>query len=195
MLFTAKVVEMNTTGVMLIKVGVVVFVFVAISLFTPSLAFLVPFFLLAMLALIIITAVVTKGNLSSYILENDLIVFDTEMQICHLIFPMNEIRNLQFEFKSFNGMIYPTYETETDLANSQNYGLENIISFLYKKQRFEYRFYIQSQQHFYSFVQMLEQLYVCHVTFKERNWKGHTFLMQNVNAKQYQQLMRKYQPY
>jgi len=192
MLFAAKVVEPNANGTMLIKVGVVALVFIVITLIVPSLGFLAPFFLLAVLLLVIITAIVTKGNLSSYKLENDLVVFDSEMQICHIVFPMDEVTGLKFEFKSFNGMIYPTYNTETDLANSRDYGLDNRISFRYKKQYFEYKFYVQSQQHFFNFVQILEKLYESHVPFEEQNWKGKTFMMQNVNELQYEKLIRKY---
>ncbi|MES2776634.1 MAG: hypothetical protein V4722_20825 [Bacteroidota bacterium] len=195
MLFATKLVESNATGMMLIKVSVLAMIFMFICLLLPTLSFLAPFFLVFLLILIIGTAIFTKGNLSSYKLENDLVVFDTEIQISQIVFPMDELKELKFYFMSFNGMRFPTYETETDIGSSRNYGLENRISFRYKKQKFDYKFYVQSQQHFHSFVQMLEQLYVSHINFGEQNWKGKTFLMQNVTEEQYQHLMRKYQHY
>ncbi|MEO7313465.1 MAG: hypothetical protein ABIX01_23990 [Chitinophagaceae bacterium] len=189
MLFAAKVVERNASGAMLIRVGFVTLTFVLVSMSVPSLSFLAPFFFVTMLLLIIITGIVTRGNLSSYKMENDLYVFDSELQICHLVFPMAEVKELQFSFDSYNGMTSNTNRTGND---SNSFGLGNRLSFRYKKQFFEYDFYVQSQQHYHHFVQMLDMLYIGHINFEERNGKGKTFMMHNVTDEQYQKLKSKY---
>ena len=195
MLFAAKVVEKGVIGLTIITVGVITFIFIIPTMIIPSLEYLTPFFLAALILFVIVAAVVFKGDVSSYKLENDLYIFDSEIQICHIVFPMDEVQELKFSFRSFYGMIFPGYDTEPDPAYSRSYGLDNRISFKYKNQHFNYKFYIHSQQHFFQFRDMLEQLYIQQVVFEENNYQGKTFMMHNVNDAELRILQRKYQRY
>lgn len=189
MLFTAKVVEDRSVGKILLRVGGIGFAFVIVCLVIPSLQPIAPFFALSTLLIVIVTAIIYRGNIASYELVNDLFVFEDGMQICRILFPYNEITQLSFEFQSYQ------HETDYRLARTnepQSFGIGNNLSFTYRNQKFKYQFYLQNRQHYIQFVQMLEQLYEHQVSFGERNLKGKTFLMRNVNDQQLQSLKSHY---
>lgn len=189
MVFSAKVVENRGVGKLMLQIGVIGFVFIIVSLLIPSLQSITPFFAVALLFIIIIIAIINKGDVSSYKMVDDLIVFGDGMQICKIIFLYNEITNLHFEFQSYHDAIDYRLAKTHEL---QSFGIGNNLSFIYRNQKFRYQFYLQSRQHYVQFVQMLEQLYYNKISFEEKNLKGKTFLMRNVNDDQLQSLKKHY---
>lgn len=168
-----------------------------ICLFTPSLAQYTHYVFLAIIFTPAFGFLLNKGELSVYKLDKDFIVYEKHFEVETFIFDFKEIKNLIFHFESFQNMYPNCYETDPDAglkrtAGSRIYGLANTIAFSYKSQMFNYRFYVQNQAHFFEFVQMLEYLYISHINFNEENWYGKTFLMQNVNAAEYDNLLAKY---
>ncbi len=189
MLFTAKVVEDRSVGKMLLRIGCIGFAFMIVCLLIPSLQGIASFFGISTLLVIIITAIIYRGNIASYQLVNDLLVFEDGMQICRILFPYKELTQLCFEFQSYQHEAdYRTARTN----ESQSFGIGNNLSFIYRNQKFRYQFYLQNHQHYVQFVQMLEQLYEHRISFGERNLKGKTFLMRNVNDEQLQSLKSHY---
>lgn len=190
MLFRAKIVEDHGVGKLLLRLGGIGFIFILISLAIPSLQSISPFFAIALLLTVFITAIIYKGDLSSYKMVNDIFVYVDGMQICRIQFPYTELSKLQFEFQSYqNATDYRVAKT----GEPQSFGIGNNLSFIYRNQKFSYQFYLQSRQHYVQFVQMLEQLYNHKISFEEKNLKGKTFLMRNVNDDQLQSLKKHYQ--
>jgi len=192
MLFAAKVVEPNANGVLLFRLAMIAAVFIIVSMSVESLNFLAPFFLAAALLMLIISAIFSKSDLSSYKLEKNLIIFDDEMQISGFVFPVKELSKIHFVYRTYCNL--DEYTPKRNKLEKNDLGLNNELSFVYKKQQFNYDFYIQSYNHYLNFVNMLEQLYLYQVSFTEENYYGKTFMMRNVDDVAYEQLKRKYQP-
>jgi hypothetical protein len=189
MLFSAKVMEDRAAGKIMIAASFVGVVFILLGMLLPSLNDTVPFFIVGMVVFVVVMSILFKGDLSSYRLANDLYIYVDGMQISKLIFPFAELSELKFEFQSYQEN--DNYRTQPKRTR-QSYGLGNNLSFTYKNQHFHYQFFLQSRQHYVSFVQMLEQLYEHGIGFSETNLKGKTFLMQNVNEEQLVLLKRRY---
>ena len=189
MLFNAKVVEDRNAGKILLRVGGIGFFFVIVSLVIPTFQSIAPFFAISTLLIVTVTAIIYRGDVASYEMVNDLFVFEDGMQICRILFPYKELTQLNFEFQSYQ------HETDYRVARTneaQSFGIGNSLSFMYRNQKFRYQFYLQNHQHYVQFVQMLEQLYEHKINFGERNLKGKTFLMRNVNDEQLQSLKSHY---
>lgn len=189
MLFNAKVVEDRNAGKMLLRVGGIGFAFVIVALVIPSLQIIAPFIAITTLLIVIVTAIIYRGDIASYEMVNDLFVFEDGMQICRFLFPYSELTKLSFEFQSYQKNVDYRQARTHEL---QSFGIGNNLSFVYRNQKFKYQFYLQSHQHYVQFVEMLEQLYDHRINFDERNLKGKTFLMRNVNDEQLQSLKSHY---
>jgi len=190
MLFASKVVEDNTAGITMTRIGIIGIIFIMVSLLIPTFNALTPFFVAGLILSVIIAAIVYRGDLSSYKMEKDIFIFDEEMQISGFVFPLEELSKLEFSMGSYSNMnALGLGESE---QKKNEYGISNNVSFHYKSQDFNYQFYLKNQQHFHQFINMLEQLYLNRIHFKEKNFKGKTFLMRNVNDEQYKVLTRKY---
>ena len=190
MLFASKVVEDNAAGITMIRIGIIGIVFIIVSLLIPTLNGITPFFVAALVLSVVVAAIVYKGDLSSYKMEKNIYVFEEEMQISGFVFPLNELTKLKFSMGSYSNMNALGLGESEEKKNE--YGTENDVSFHYKSQDFKYQFYLKNEKHFHQFINMLEQLYLNKVRFEEKNFKGKTFLMRNVNEEQYRVLIRKY---
>jgi hypothetical protein len=182
-------VEDQPAGKLMIRVAVVGVIFIFLGMLLPSLQDIVPLFIVGLVLSIIVMAIITKGDLSSYKIVNDIHVFVDGMRIKQLVFPFDEVSKLSFEFQSYHEA--ETYHNRGK-RGQKSYGLGNGLSFRYRQQNFTYQFYLQSPQHYKAFVNMLEILYENNIPFSENNLHGPTYLMQNVNNDQLALIRRQY---
>ena len=65
MLFTAKLVEDQPAGKIMIRIAVVGVVFIFLGMLLPSLQDIVPFFIIGLVLSIVVMAIITKGGISA----------------------------------------------------------------------------------------------------------------------------------
>lgn len=198
LLFSTQLVTTNKKGIWVFLIGTFGFLAVIVCIIVPSLMQYTGYLLVASLVGIAIGFVVTKGDVASYHMNEKLLVYTEHIAMNNFVFPFTEIKNLEFVFCSFQGMRKYSYEPDPDADlkythGTQVYGIDNSISFVYKGKTFNNNFYVRNQQHFFQFVQMLEQLYIHKISFTEKNWHGPTFMMNNVSNEKYRNLKRQYE--
>jgi|GEM_PF-1769824 len=185
MLFITKVVSFSHKNVNIKLLALLGFFIFELSLFVQSLQVYSGYVLVVLMSGIVLSAIFSKNSLAPFDLKDDMVVYEDQIVISNIIFPFTEITNLDFSFVAFQGMSEYSYAADADASSKPTsgircHGIDNVVSFRYKNQRFHYRFYVQSRKHFLQFVSMLEQFYALHIDFTESNTHGKTFGMSNV---------------
>jgi hypothetical protein len=194
-LFSAKVVGINNY-----LLSIMLFAFIGgcivllLIMLTPIDGQLACYIFLVIILLTVVAVLFSKNGLSIKTSNEKFFVYEDHLEIGQLIFPFIELADLEFSFTSFVRMKKHAYEPnpEADYENDVEDGTNNSVSFLYRNQTYNYSFLVESQQRFFVFVQMLEQLYMNQINFLEKNWYGKTFMMRNVTDEQYQELKQAY---
>ena len=178
MLFITKIVSFSRRNVHIKLLALLGFVIFEISLFVVEFQVYSGYILAVLMSSIVMAAIFSKNSLAPYSLEKDMVVYEDRFVISNIIFPFQEIKNLDFHFVAFKGMSASSYyaDSEADVkitSGTRVHGIENVVSFQYKNQHFAYQFYVNGRKHFLQFISMLKQFHALHINFTENNglWK------------------------
>jgi hypothetical protein len=91
-----------------------------------------------------------------YRIDTEIFHMDEEKIVIGIVvYPLQEISNLEFRYHAFNGQSPYGYYTET--AGEAKYGISNRVSFTYRKMNVNARFYLADEQHANWFFQYVRQ--------------------------------------
>jgi hypothetical protein len=156
--FQAYIVIANmNSGLKICYTGIAIF-FICPIVYYIGFSKLLPPCLLLGLALVIIGAMVTKGDFAAYIITEKILTITVDsFQVGTLICPVKELSNIVFHYDSFNNQSF---------SGNVKYGISNTVSFNYMNQSFELSFSLANKAHADNFLGMLNELKSYGIPFK-----------------------------
>lgn len=163
--FQAYIVIANmNSGLKICYTGIAIFLISPIVHYIGFRELLPPCLLLG-LALVIIGAIVTKGDFAAYIITEKILTITVDtFQVGTLICPVKELSNIVFHYDSFNNQSSSGYYTEH--SGNVKYGISNTVSFNYMNQSFELSFSLANKAHADNFLAILNELKSYGISFK-----------------------------
>jgi len=136
----------------------------------------------ACIVLIVVFAVVLKGNIQLYGLSSDkLIITPDTIKIKDQSWDIKNIRNLVFNVDSYAGM---DYKVQGGGLNTSD-GLRNMVSFTANGKKIQYNFFLESAAQTTRLCSIFKEFYVRHTPFIEKDMYGYqTYLMRQLSTEE-----------
>jgi hypothetical protein len=141
---------------------------------------------IAGILLVLAGAFIAKGNISIVGLSgDDLVVTPEKICLGKEEYPMQKVKELDFDVNGFNGMQDPYSSYKLD-------GMGNQIKFLYEGSTVKSQFYLNSQEHVRQLGELFKSFYEQHVPFVERTGRTRTYLFRDLDEAGLAEFKKKY---
>lgn len=142
------------------------------------------------IAVVVIGAVIARGDVRNYGLSPDELVVSPEgITVGSVFYPLRMVRNMNFNVEAYNGL----YVNDGAMVSGSNSdGMTNDLTFESGSGRVSVGFYLESKAHVQQLGLVFEAWYRAHVPFIERNRGRQTYLFQHLSGVELEEFKRKY---
>ncbi|GGB19277.1 hypothetical protein [Puia dinghuensis] len=149
-----------------------------------------PYVFGAGIAVVIIGAVVARGDVRNYGFSADDLVVSTEgITVGAVHYPLRMVRNMNFNVEAYNGL----YVNDGAMVSGSNSdGMTNDLSFESGSGKVSVGFYLDSKEHVQQLGLVFDAFYRAHLPFIERNRGRQTYLFQHLSGVALEEFKRKY---
>lgn len=142
------------------------------------------------IAIVIIGAVIAKGDVSNYGLsEEELTVSVKGITIAGQFFAMEQISQMDFNAEAFAGRYM---NDGAMISGTSSDGMTNGLRFEANGKPVTCGFFLSSQVHVLELGAVFEEFYQRHIPFIERNKSTRTYLFQILNPQQVEEFKKRY---
>lgn len=142
------------------------------------------------IAIVVIGAVIAKGDVSNYGLsEEELIVSINGITISGQYYPMGQISNMDFNAEAFAGRYM---NDGAMISGTSSDGMTNTLRFESDGKAVTCGFFLSSQAHVLELGAVFEEFYERHIPFIERNKSTRTYLFQILSPQQVEEFKKRY---
>lgn len=142
------------------------------------------------LAVVIIGAVIARGDVSNYGLsEEELVVSENGITIGGQHYPLNQISKMDFNVEAYAGRYM---NDGAMISGTSSDGMTNQLQFESDGKTVVCGFFLSSQTHVFELGGVFDELYVRHIPFIERNKSTRTYLFQILSEQQVVEFKRRY---
>ena len=157
--------------------------------FIPSLDSYIPYVFGTGIAVVIIGAVIARGDVRNYGLsQQELIVSTAGIKVGDIFYPMKMIRSIDFNVEAYDGL----YVNDGAMVSGSNSdGMTNDLQFESGGAVVKCGFYL-SKQHVQQLAGVFDTFYQLHIPFVERNRSRRTYMLRMLNERELEEFKRKY---
>jgi len=161
-----------------------------VLVFIPSMTDYIPYVFGSGIAIVVIGAVIARGDVSRYGLsEEDLVINKTGIGVGTKSFPMIQIRNMDFDVQAYAGM----YVNDGAMVSGSNSdGMTNSLQFEANGVKVSCGFFLENPQHVQQLGFLFNEFYERHIPFVERNKSTRTYMFQQLSDRELVEFKRKY---
>jgi hypothetical protein len=161
-----------------------------VLVFIPGMNGYIPYVFGGGIAIVVIGAVIARGDVRSYGLsEEDLVVSASGFTVGPIHYPLQMVRGIDFNVEAFNGM----YVNDGAMVSGSNSdGMTNSLTFESGGAKVECGFYLHSKEHVQQLAALLSELYERHIPFVERNRSTRTYLFRVLNERELEEFKARY---
>ena len=168
--------------------------FIAVSslalVFIPGMGGYIPYVFGGGIVIVVIGAVIARGDMRSYGLSNeDLVVNADGITVGAIHYPMRLVREMNFNVEAYNGMYV---NDGAMVSGSKSDGMTNDLSFKVGGGKVACGFYLDSKEHVAQLGVLFDAFYRGHVPFIERNRSRRTYLFQMLNERELEEFKKRY---
>jgi hypothetical protein len=158
--------------------------------FIPSLEDYIPYVFGGGIAVVVIGAVIARGDVRNYGLSAaELVVCSEGISVGPMFYPLTMITDLDFNVEAYNGL----YVNDGAMVSGSNSdGMTNDVSFKAGGAKVMCGFYLDSKQHVQQLALLFDEFYRRRVPFVERNKSRRTYLLQYLNERELEEFKRRY---
>jgi len=161
-----------------------------ICVFIPGFQDYIPWVFGTGVVVVVIGAFIAKGDITDYGLsEEDLVVNTNGISVGGQYYPMNQVRDLDFNVEGFAGM---HVDDNAMPVGASSDGMTNQLLFKVDGRKITVGFYLESGMHARQLGAVFEELYERHIPFIERNKSNRTYLFQYLSPEELQEFKKKY---
>lgn len=161
-----------------------------LMVFIPGMNGYIPYVFGGGIAVVVIGAVIARGDVRSYGLsDQDIIVNGNGITVGPIRYPMQLVSNLDFNVEAFNGM----YVNDGAMVSGSNSdGMTNSLTFESGGAKVDCGFYLDSREHVQQLAMLFEEFYERHLPFVERNRSKRTYMLRFLNDRELEEFKAKY---
>jgi len=161
-----------------------------ILVFIPSLSDYIPYVFGTGIAVVVIGALIARGDVATYGLsEEDLVVGSAGIDVGGRHYPLNQVANLDFDVQAYAGLYM---NDGAMVAGSSSDGMTNRLSFEAGGKTITCGFFLESPVHVQQLGLLFNEFYERHIPFIERNRSTRTYMFQILSEKELVEFKRKY---
>jgi hypothetical protein len=156
----------------------------------PGMSGYIPYVFGGGIAIVIIGAVIARGDVRSYGLsEENLVVSPAGITIGAVHYPMRMVSEMDFNVEAFNGM----YVNDGAMVSGSNSdGMTNSLTFQSGGAKVDCGFYLESKEHVQQLAALFHDFYERHIPFVERNRSTRTYMFKVLNERELEEFKRQY---
>ena len=168
--------------------------FIALSslllVFIPPLEEYIPWVFGIGIAVVILGAVIAKGDVTDYGLsEQDLAISLRGIAVGDQVYPMDRVRNMDFDVQAYEGM----YVNDGAMVSGSNSdGMTNHLRFEVDGRTISCGFFLKNTQHVQQLGLLFLAFYEGHVPFVEHNKSNRTYMFQVLSEKELEAFKKKF---
>jgi hypothetical protein len=158
--------------------------------FIPGMKVYYPYVFGGGIALVVIGAVIARGDVRNYRLSaEELVVSLAGITVGAVHYPMSMVRDVDFNVEAFNGM----YVNDGAMVSGSNSdGMTNSLTFVSGGGKVECGFYLHNKEHVQQLAGLFSEFYSRHLPFVERNRSTRTYLFKVLNERELQEFKARY---
>ena len=170
--------------------GMIVAACSLIFVFIPGKDDYIPYVFGAGVVLIVIGALIARGDLASYGLSDEDLVIDLQgIKIGEKYYPMQTITELDYNVEAYDGL----YVNDGAMVSGSNSdGMTNGLSFRSNGKIVECGFLLRNKLHVQQLGVIFHEYYSRHIPFIERNRNTRTYLFQHLSPNELIEFKRRY---
>ncbi len=158
--------------------------------FVPGMGHYIPYVFGSGVAIVVIGAIIARGDVRSYKLSDDnLIVSTAGITIGAVHYPMRMVSDINFNVEAYNGM----YVNDGAMVSGSNSdGMTNSLTFESGGARIDCGFFLDSKEHVQQLALLFSEFYERHMPFVERNKSTRTYMFKVLNERELQEFKARY---
>jgi len=158
--------------------------------FIPSLDSYIPYVFGTGIGVVVIGAVIARGDVRSYgFSEEELIVSTEGIRVGSIFYPMKMVNAMDFNVEAYDGL----YVNDGAMVSGSNSdGMTNDLRFESGGAVVKCGFYLSGKQHVQQLAGVFDTFYQLHIPFVERNRNNRTYMLRVLNEKELEEFKRKY---
>lgn len=187
---TKLVIRRRNKRAWLAYAGLIIAASSLLLVFIPSLNDYIPYVFGAGIVVLVIGAVVARGDVRNYGLSPDeLVVSPAGITVGSMHYPMRLVSNMNFNVEAYNGLYV---NDGAMVSGSKSDGMTNDLSFESGSGKVSVGFYLESKEHVQQLGLLFDAFYRAHLPFIERNRGRRTYLFQMLSEGELEEFKRKY---
>jgi hypothetical protein len=158
--------------------------------FIPGMNGYIPYVFGGGIAIVVIGAVIARGDMRSYGLSNeDLVVSADGITVGAIHYPLTMVRDINFNVEAYNGM----YVNDGAMVSGSNSdGMTNSLTFESGGAKVDCGFLLQSREHVQQLAVVFAGFYERHIPFVERNRSTRTYMFKVLNPRELEEFKARY---
>jgi hypothetical protein len=170
--------------------GLVIAVSSLVLVFIPSLSYYIPYVFGTGIAVVILGAIIARGDVRNYGLsEDELVVSVAGFTIGAVHYPMRMVSRIDFNVEAYNGM----YMNDGAMVSGSNSdGMTNQLTFESGGAKIDCGFYLSGKPQVQELAVVFNEFYERRIPFVERNRSTRTYMFRVLNEKELEAFKRKY---
>jgi hypothetical protein len=170
--------------------GLVIAVSSLVLVFIPSLSYYIPYVFGTGIAVVILGAIIARGDVRNYGLsEDELVVSAAGITVGAVHYPMRMVSRIDFNVEAYNGM----YVNDGAMVSGSNSdGMTNQLTFESGGAKIDCGFYLSGKPQVQELAILFNEFYERRIPFVERNRSTRTYMFRVLNEKELAEFKRRY---
>jgi len=170
--------------------GLVIAASSLLLVFIPSMQDYIPYVFGAGIAVVVIGALIARGDVRNYGLSSDnLLINPSGISVGPMHYPMHMITGMDFNVEAYNGLYV---NDGAMVSGSRSDGMTNDLTFRAGGAKVSCGFYLDSKEHVQQLALLFDDFYRRRVPFIERNRSRRTYLLQYLNDRELEEFKDRY---
>ena len=170
--------------------GLVIAASSLLLVFIPSLSDYIAWVFGSGIAIVVIGAVIARGDVATYgLAEEELVVNSRGIRVGQQFYPLDQVRAMDFNVEAYAGL----YVNDGAMVSGSNSdGMTNGLSFEAGGKTVACGFYLENKVHVQLLALVFNEFYERHIPFVERNRNTRTYMFQNLSPQELVEFKKKY---
>jgi len=187
---TEIVISLRNKRAYIAYAGLVIAASSLLLVFIPSLNDYIPYVFGTGIAVVVIGALIARGDVRNYGLSGEELVITTEgIKVGALFYPMKMVNGMDFNVEAYAGMYV---NDGAMISGSNSDGMTNLLKFESGGASVECGFYLDSKQQVQQLGLLFDTFYQLHVPFIERNRNTRTYMLRVLSERELEEFRSKY---
>jgi hypothetical protein len=170
--------------------GLVITAASLLLVFIPTLSSYIPYVFGTGVGVIVIGALIARGDVRNYGLSEDELIVSVEgIKVADIFYPMKMVKAMDFNVEAYDGM----YVNDGAMVSGSNSdGMTNELRFESGGATVKCGFYLSGKQHVQQLAQLFDGFYQLHIPFVEHNRNTRTYVLQMLTGSELEEFKKKY---